>query len=132
MLAAFLDLQEALAAARFCLPAEVRIAQGVYKPAPFDGSRAATFLVPDEVSLFGGYAGWGEPDPKERDTDVYETVLSGDLHENDEVDSSTQPCSLSGEQSQCAKWKLKSTGPFPLWLVPSSNTLSSSPPVYSF
>lgn len=86
---AFQGLQEALAAKRICHPTEIRIAQGVYPPAPFDGSREDSFLVPDEVSLFGGYAGWREADPDERDTDRFETVLSGDLLGNDESGSST-------------------------------------------
>ena len=56
------------------------------------GSREATFRLINGVTLKGGYAGFGKPDPNARDTELYETILSGDLHGNDtEIDD---PCDL--------------------------------------
>jgi len=46
--------------------------------------RTATFQLKNGVVIKGGYAGFGEPDPNERDIELYETILSGDLAGNDE------------------------------------------------
>ena len=68
---------------------QIRVAQGVYKPDDFVLSdrpslgREETFQLINGVSLRGGYAGFGEADPNERDIELYETVLSGDLDGND-------------------------------------------------
>ncbi len=35
------------------------------------------------LEIYGGYAGFGAPDPDARDTDIYETILSGDLNGDD-------------------------------------------------
>src|SRR5438477_4641383 len=76
---AFNRLDQALAAVP--REAELRIAQGVYKPTTgLDPS--ATFEVAG-VALRGGYAGLGAPDPDARDWALYRTVLSGDLLAND-------------------------------------------------
>ncbi len=89
--AAFRFLKDALAWA--ATPAngvsEIRVAQGTYLPDhdglhPFGtGNRAAGFGLIAGVSLRGGYAGFGAPDPDERDVEIYETILSGDLAGND-------------------------------------------------
>ncbi|MBZ0170980.1 MAG: hypothetical protein K8E66_01235, partial [Phycisphaerales bacterium] len=91
---AFIDLQDALAAAR----AEpggfdaIWIAGGVYTPAPPGGDRGISFEMVDGVALMGGFEG-DEADPSDRppvdDPSAPETVLSGDLHGDDEVDSQT-------------------------------------------
>ncbi len=65
--------------------AEIRVAQGTYKPDRRDAapegtaSRAATFQLVNGVSLMGGYAGVGATDPDERDPELYVSILSGDL-----------------------------------------------------
>jgi len=81
---AFTDLQPALNAAH---PGDtIRIADGTYladtsgRPDP----RSATFLMLNGVTLEGGYAGCGAPDPDHRDRLAYTTVLSGDLAGDDE------------------------------------------------
>ena len=65
------------------------MAQGIYKPDQgvgiTPGDRCATFQLINGVAIKGGYAGFGEPDPNERDVDIYETTLSGDLNGNDEA-----------------------------------------------
>jgi predicted outer membrane repeat protein len=81
-------LQDALADANTSAkPVEIRVGQGTYKPdegaGVSDGDREATFQLINGVTLKGGYAGDGEPDPNARDIDNYETILSGDLDGND-------------------------------------------------
>lgn len=88
---AYRYLQDALAAAQ---PGsgieEIHIGQGTYQPDQDEagnvtpGDRDASFVLIDSVSLMGGYAGFGAPDPDERDIDLYETILTGDLLANDE------------------------------------------------
>ncbi|NIQ12614.1 MAG: hypothetical protein GWN67_04190 [Phycisphaerae bacterium] len=64
---------------------EIRVAQGIYKPdcnsANPNGSsdRMATFQLRSGVTIKGGYAGWGEPEPGVRNIKVYKTILSGDI-----------------------------------------------------
>jgi hypothetical protein len=81
-------LQDALADANTSAkPVEIHVAQGTYKPdlgaGITPGDREATFQLINDVTLKGGYAGNGEPDHKAPDIKVYETVLSGDLNDND-------------------------------------------------
>jgi hypothetical protein len=78
-------LQDALAAA--WSSDEIWVAQGIYKPDQgagiTPGDRKATFQLINGVTLKGGYAGAGEPNPNARDIELYETILSGDLGGND-------------------------------------------------
>jgi len=83
-------LQDALADADLAeKPVEVWVAQGVYTPDSDSvvpdgtGDREGTFQLISGVTLMGGYVGFGEPDPDARNTEAYETVLSGDLDCND-------------------------------------------------
>ena len=83
---AYQYLQDALADANSAeKPVEIRIAQGLYTPdsdsAVPDGTgdRAATFRLINGVTLKGGYAGCGAPQPNTRDIDLYEAVLSGKI-----------------------------------------------------
>jgi len=78
------DLQEALSYC-YLFPElrEIRVAAGTYRPAG-DGDRSAAFQLVNGVTLKGGYAGYGEPDPNVRDVNEYETILSGDLYGNDD------------------------------------------------
>ena len=78
---AFRDLQDALDAATD--GDEIRVAGGVYKPDRGTGDRLATFSLQGGLTLRGGYAGFGAPDPDLRDLDAYPTVLSGDLGDDD-------------------------------------------------
>ena len=47
------------------------------------GDREATFQLINGVSLMGGYAGIGADDPDERNIELFESILSGDLLGND-------------------------------------------------
>ena len=84
---AYKYLQDALAAASS--NDDIRVAQGVYTPDSKtsypngSGDREATFLLITGVTIKGGYAGLGEPDPDARDIQLFETILSGDLAGND-------------------------------------------------
>lgn len=85
---AFVHLQDALTrAAGLPVPVEIRVAKGLYRPdLAADrklGDTSATFELLNNVSLKGGFAGAGTPDPNTRDVGGYETILSGDLAGND-------------------------------------------------
>ena len=88
---AYVYLQDALADANDSdKPVEIRVAQGVYKPDmganQTAGGRNATFQLINGVSLKGGYAGFSDIlDPNTRDIKLYETVLSGDLRNDDVI-----------------------------------------------
>jgi len=85
---AFIYLQEALGEANSIGGLiEIRVAQGTYKPnegvITIGDERALIFQLFNNVTVKGGYAGFGEPDPNARDIELYETILSGDLLGND-------------------------------------------------
>jgi photosystem II stability/assembly factor-like uncharacterized protein len=80
---AYTDLQAALAAAQ--AGDEIWVAEGTYKPAAPGGSQTATFLVDQNLKLYGGFAG-SECYLSERDVVLHPTVLSGDLNGDDVVD----------------------------------------------
>jgi hypothetical protein len=82
---AYPNLHDGLAAA---LPGDtVRVADGTY--VPDDGSgvtpndRTASFVIPDNVTVLCGYAGYGASNPDARNVDTYPTILSGDLKGDD-------------------------------------------------
>jgi hypothetical protein len=82
---AMLTLQDALAAAGS--GDQIWLAEGAYKPdkggTAVAGDRQATFLLKPGVTIRGGYAGYGQPNPDERDLTKHVTILSGDLKGND-------------------------------------------------
>lgn len=76
---AHLTLHEALAVAG---PGAVLcVADGTYLPstAGLGNARDATFQLVPGITLAGGYAGCGAPDPDAQDPLLYETVISGDV-----------------------------------------------------
>jgi len=89
---AFRFLQDALDAARRLRAGtveEIHVAQGLYLPDHDENYPEGnsdpweTFALIDGVALMGGYAGIGAEDPDERNIELYETILSGDLLGND-------------------------------------------------
>ncbi|MGB0717253.1 MAG: right-handed parallel beta-helix repeat-containing protein [Phycisphaerae bacterium] len=82
---AYLSLQDALQGLDAGSDHEVRVAGGVYTPAPAGGSRITSFQLRNGVALLGGYAGCGSPNPDANDSSLYETVLSGDLNGDDNI-----------------------------------------------
>ena len=76
-------LQDALSDAEF--GDRIRVASGSYRPDQDaehpngSNSTSATFKLENGVEIYGGYAGYGEPDPNARDTDMYESILTGVL-----------------------------------------------------
>ena len=105
---AYKFLQNALADAKSAeKPVEIRVAQGIYKPDQGEkqtpGERNETFQLINGVTLAGGYAGVGyggldRPDPNQRDIELYETILSGDLN-GDDVEV-IDPCDLIDEPTR--------------------------------
>ena len=68
----------------------IRVAKGTYKPdqaevAPMPTNpRDATFSVTrNNLTVRGGYAGLGAPEPNANDTIIYPSILSGDLDADD-------------------------------------------------
>ncbi len=83
-------LRDALIAA---VPGDtIRVAKGIYKPDADNanpggsGNRESAFNLKNEVTILGGYPGYGEPDPNARNHMMYESVLSGDLNGDDGAD----------------------------------------------
>ena len=90
--------QDALTDASSALkPLEISVAEGIYTPDSNSadpggsGDRTATFQLINGVTLKGGYAGFGEPEPNAHDVELYETILSGDLDGNDIDINTTVP-----------------------------------------
>jgi hypothetical protein len=86
---AYNHLQDALtAAASRGVHVEIHMAEGVYRPDTSASSpkgtrdRNASFRL-GNVTLIGGYAGFGAADPNLRDVDRHPTILSGDLGSDD-------------------------------------------------
>lgn len=84
---AFSYLQDGLAGAT--AGDTIRVAQGLYKPnqasSPLPGGRTVTFKLKTGVGIYGGYAGYGTPNPNLRNVALYKTSLSGDLDGNDVI-----------------------------------------------
>jgi hypothetical protein len=82
---AYRFLQDALADAAGGGVVEIHVASGTYQPDRDEanpdgtGDRGATFQLLDGVALMGGYAGLGNENPDERNLELFETILSGDL-----------------------------------------------------
>jgi len=65
---------------------DIWVAAGTYYPDEDEGAnvdpndRTETFQLINGVAIKGGYAGVGEPDPNERNIELHETILSGDIN----------------------------------------------------
>jgi hypothetical protein len=83
---AMLTLQDALAVAG--QGDEILVAEGLYQPdqggTTTAGSREASFVLHQGLTIRGGFAGYGQPDPDERSITSHETILSGDLQRDDQ------------------------------------------------
>ena len=88
---AFLKLQDALTLVDSCPTVNaIWVAKGIYYPDEGTGitanDRNATFRLRPNVAIYGGFVG-GESQLAERNWQTNVTVLSGDLDQNDSVDS---------------------------------------------
>ncbi|WP_425421180.1 right-handed parallel beta-helix repeat-containing protein [Phaeodactylibacter xiamenensis] len=89
---AFLNLQDALQAAVSCGVDNIWVAAGTYYPSAYPAGcddcasdRDFTFLLPDGVAVYGGFAGTEDPanfDLANRDFTAHETILSGDIDQD--------------------------------------------------
>ncbi|MBN2591232.1 MAG: right-handed parallel beta-helix repeat-containing protein [Sedimentisphaerales bacterium] len=100
---AYTNLQDAIAGVQSVIkPVEIRVAKGTYTPdlgtGFTQGDREATFQLINNISIVGGYAGLGHTDPNARDIELYETILSGDLNNDDVENPNTN--TLIHEQSR--------------------------------
>ncbi|MBA7711450.1 hypothetical protein ES703_120413 [subsurface metagenome] len=81
---------------------EIWVAEGIYKPDQgggiVPGNRYATFQLKNGVTIKGGYTGYGEEVPNQRNVGLYKTILSGDLDGNDV--ENIDPCDLLGHPSR--------------------------------
>ncbi len=74
---AFTDLQSAIAIA--VSGTEIWIAEGIYKPTSTT-DRTISFNLPSGISIYGGFSpANGSIDMATRDSDTYETILSGEI-----------------------------------------------------
>jgi N-acetylneuraminic acid mutarotase len=82
---AFNTLQAALEQAALPGSDLIKVAQGTYRPSvPSTPPEAATFRIDFfDVTIEGGYAGIGQPDPDLRDIEAFETILNGALPPDD-------------------------------------------------
>ena len=101
---AYIYLQDALADAEVSeKPVVIRVADGIYKPDQGNGIRSgdisATFNLICDVTLSGGYAGIKSFDPNARDIEIYQTILSGDLQNNDNINDINDHTNYLDEKS---------------------------------
>ncbi|MFI5378410.1 MAG: beta strand repeat-containing protein, partial [Tepidisphaerales bacterium] len=74
----------------------IRIAHGTYKPTGTT-DRTIGFALRNAVVMYGGYAGYGAPNPDTRDMVAYPTLLSGDIGQiGDASDNSYHVVTASG------------------------------------
>ncbi|MCK5269295.1 MAG: right-handed parallel beta-helix repeat-containing protein [Sedimentisphaerales bacterium] len=79
---AFLNLDAGLEIATVC--DKIYVAEGRYKPANVnDPNQLYSFEMVNGVAVYGGFAGLGADDPDERNWMIYETILCGDITDND-------------------------------------------------
>lgn len=92
---AFTNLHAAFAAAG---PGdEIRVADGTYRPT--EGTDRTIAFVPDnEVSILGGFAGFGAASPDARDISLYPTILSGAIGTSASTDNSYSVVRVAGQQ----------------------------------
>ncbi len=80
---AFTDLQSALFNTCLKTGDTIYVAEGMYYPdqggGMIDNNRNAHFIIPDGITVKGGYPQGGGP----QDLSAYATILSGDLEQND-------------------------------------------------
>jgi hypothetical protein len=82
---AYQDLQDALDDVRVnggC-PCELWIAAGVYNPDRGTGYRTLAYELFGDIALYGGFGGWEEC-RDEHDSALHETILDGDLLDDDD------------------------------------------------
>ncbi|MHC5061765.1 MAG: right-handed parallel beta-helix repeat-containing protein, partial [Planctomycetota bacterium] len=84
---AFTSFQEGLDSA--IIGDQIWVAAGTYTPDPCGlvDPREASFQMKNYVAIYGGFGATGNPDMTDRDPDLFITILSGDLLNNDNPDT---------------------------------------------
>ncbi|WP_428661262.1 choice-of-anchor Q domain-containing protein [Runella sp.] len=84
----FKTLQKALQAA--CAGTQIWVAKGTYYPdegpGMIDNNRNQFFVMKEGVKIYGGFPTTGTPTMNERDWKTHQTILSGDIDQNDQPD----------------------------------------------
>lgn len=101
---AFVDLQSGLSAAVADSPSStnpitIEVGQGTYYPTIVGGSRSDTFQLVSDVTLQGGYAGYGTSNPDALSVAEYPTILSGDISTSGNSNNSYHVVTGSGTDS---------------------------------
>jgi hypothetical protein len=84
--------------------AVILVADGTYYPDSNssepngNGDINKSFVLKSGVAIYGGFAGFGAPGPNIRNIKLYESILSGDLNENDVYVA--DPCNLRTEPTR--------------------------------
>ena len=83
--AAYADLQDALDDAKITggCPCEIWVAAGTYKPDRGSGDQTLAFELANNIGVYGGFGGWEEC-RDQRDPRVNESILNGDLNDDDD------------------------------------------------
>ncbi|MBK8562434.1 MAG: hypothetical protein IPN76_03570 [Saprospiraceae bacterium] len=81
---AFTDLQSAFAIAE--AGDQIWVAEGTYKPATTGGPQTATFLIDEDLRLYGGFVGTETSLSHRGDPADHPAILSGDVNGNDVPD----------------------------------------------
>lgn len=94
-------LQDGLLLAYFSeKPVEIRVARGIYRPdrglGIMPGDRTASFELVRGVTIKGGYAGTASANPDARNIKTYETILSGNLGTQENLNTSIHIVTGSG------------------------------------
>ena len=88
--------------------AEIRVAQGTYEPDRDEanpdgtGDREATINLVNNLTLAGGYAGLGAEDPDVRDVELYETILSGEIGDEGDLEDNSWHVATAEETNSSA------------------------------
>jgi alpha-amylase len=86
---AFVSLEKALEAASFCdNVSEIWVAEGTYFPNTTN-LRSKSFVLPEGISIYGGFPDENNPTFNQRNPTLYETILSGDIGVSDQHTDNT-------------------------------------------
>ncbi|MCB9347145.1 MAG: hypothetical protein H6573_06460 [Lewinellaceae bacterium] len=80
-----------------CNVEQVWVAAGTYKPTS-GNDRSISFVMKNGVAIYGGFPNTGDPDFTNRDWVAHETILSGDLNNDDDITGSGSTLSITNNE----------------------------------